>query len=100
MPHFESTNSLLLSLLYDPVLMSILDYLKKNHSIDHLDLFGKALSLLFNRLLRFVLAFLPRRKNLLILWLQSPPAVILKVKKIKSVTASNFALSICHEMME
>ena len=47
---------------------------------------GKLMSLLFNMLSRLVIAFLPRSKHLLILWLQSPPAVILEPKKIKSVT--------------
>ena len=49
---------------------------------------GKVLSLLFNMLSRFVIAFLPRSKRLLILWLQSPSAVILEPKKIKPVTVS------------
>ena len=49
---------------------------------------GKVMSLLFNALSRFVIAFLPERKCLLILWLQSPSAVILEPKKIKSVTIS------------
>ena len=60
---------------------------------------GKMISLLFNILSRFVIAFLPRSKHLLISWLQSPSAVILKHKKMKSVTASTFPPSICHEMM-
>ena len=60
---------------------------------------GKVMSLLFNTLLRFVIAFLPRSKHLLISWLQSPSAVILELKKIKSVTVSIFSPSICHEMM-
>ena len=47
---------------------------------------GKMMSLLFNTLSRFVIAFLPRSKRLLISWLQSPAAVILEPKKIKSVT--------------
>ena len=47
---------------------------------------GKVMSLLFNMLSRFVTAFLPRSKRLLISWLQSPSAVILEPKKIKSVT--------------
>ena len=47
---------------------------------------GKVMSLLFNMLSRFVIAFLPRNKHLLISWLQSPSAVILESKKIKSVT--------------
>ena len=46
---------------------------------------GKVMSLLFNTLSRLVIAFLPRSKRLLISWLQSPSAVILKPKKIKSV---------------
>ena len=61
---------------------------------------AKAVSQLFNMLSRFVIAFLPRRKRLLILWLQSPAAVILEPKKIKSVTVFIVSPSICHEMME
>ena len=57
---------------------------------------GKVLSLLFNILSRFVIAFLPRSKHLLISWLQSPSAVILEPPKIKSLTVSP---SICHEVM-
>ena len=48
---------------------------------------------------RFVIAFLPRSKCLLILWLQSPSAVILEPKKIKSVTVSIVSQSICHKVM-
>ena len=51
---------------------------------------GKVISLLFNTLSRFVIAFLPR-SNLLISWLQSPSAVIWEPKKIKSVTVSIFS---------
>ena len=53
---------------------------------------GKVMSLLFNTLSRFVIAFLPRSKCLLILWLQSPSTVILEPKKIKSVTICTFPL--------
>ena len=60
---------------------------------------GKVMSLLFNMLSRLVIAFLPRSKHLLISWLQSPPAMILEPKKIKSVTVSIFSPSICHEVM-
>ena len=60
---------------------------------------SKVMSLLFNRLSRFVMAFLPRNKHLLILWLQSPFAVILEPKKIKLVTVSTVSPSICHELM-
>ena len=61
---------------------------------------GKVMSLLFNMLSRFIVAFLPRSKCLLISWLQSPFAVILEPKKIKSVTVSIVSPSICHEVME
>ena len=57
---------------------------------------GKLMSLLFNILSRLITAFLPRRKCLLISWLQSPSAVILEPHRIKSVTVSP---SICHEVM-
>ena len=60
---------------------------------------GKVTSLLFNTLSRLVIAFLPRSKHLLILWLQSPYAVTLEPKKIKSVTVSIVYPSICHEVM-
>ena len=60
---------------------------------------GKVMSLLFNILSRMVIAFLPRGKCLLISWLQSPSAVILEPKKMKSVTASIVSPSICHEVM-
>ena len=50
------------------------------------------MSLLFNTLSRFAIAFLSRSKHLLISWLQFPPAVILESKKIKSVTAFIFCL--------
>ena len=61
---------------------------------------GKVMSLLFNMLSRLVIAFLPRSKCLLISWLQSPSAVILELKKIKSFTVSIVSPSICHEVME
>ena len=60
---------------------------------------GKVMSLLFNMLSRLVIAFLPRYKHLLISWLQSPSAVILEPKKIKSVTVFIVSPSICHEVM-
>ena len=60
---------------------------------------GKVMSLLFNVLSRLVIAFLPRSKHLLISWLQSPSAVILEPKKIKSLTVSIVCPSICHEVM-
>jgi len=59
----------------------------------------KVMSLLFNMLSRLVITFLQRSKHLLISWLQSPSAVILKPPKIKSATVSTVSLSICHEVM-
>ena len=60
---------------------------------------GKVMSLLFNMLSRLVTTFLPRSKRLLISWLQSPSAVILKPPKIKSATVSTISPFICHEVM-
>ena len=60
---------------------------------------GKVMSLLFNILSRWVIAFLPRSKHFLISWLQSPPAVILEPRKIKSVTVSIVFPAICREVM-
>ena len=60
---------------------------------------GKVISLLFNMLSSLVIAFLPRSKRLLISWLQSPSAVILESKKIRSVIVSIVSLSIRHEVM-
>ena len=69
---------------------------------------GKVMSLGFNTLSTFTscqvcltccLAFLPRSKHLLVSWLQSPSAVILEPKKIKSLTASIVSPSVCHEVI-
>ena len=60
---------------------------------------GNVMSLLFNMLSRLVIAFLPRSKCLLISWLQSPSAVILEPKKVKSDTVSIVSPSIYHEVM-
>ena len=60
---------------------------------------GKVMSLLFNMLSRLVTTFLPRSKRLLISWLQSPSAVILEPRKIKSLTVSIASLSICYRVM-
>ena len=59
----------------------------------------RVMSLLFNMLSRLVITFLPRSKRLLISWLQSPSAVILEPRKIKSATVSTVSPSVCHEMM-
>ena len=60
---------------------------------------GKVMSLLFNMLSRFVITFLLRSNHLLISWLQSPSTVILEIRNRKSVTASTFPPSVCHEVM-
>ena len=97
-PQFENINSLVLSFLYGLTVISVHDYWK----IIPLPIqifVGKVMSLLFSTQSRFVIAFLPRSRHLLILWLQSPSAVILKPKKMKSVTVSIVSPSICPEVM-
>ena len=71
---------------------------RKNKALTRLTFVGKVMSLLFNMLSRFVIAFLPRSKRLLISWLQSPSAVILELKKIESVMVSIASPSVCHEV--
>ena len=60
---------------------------------------SKVTSLLFNMLSRFVITFFPRSECLLLSWLQSQSTVVLEAMKRKSVTASTFSPSICHEVM-
>ena len=60
---------------------------------------GKVMSLLFNILSRVFIASLPRSKCLLISWLQTSSAVILELKKIKSVMVSIVSLSVCYKVM-
>ena len=64
-----------------------------------MDFVSKVMPLLFNMPSRWVTAFLPRIKRLLISWLPLPSAVILERKKIKSVTVAIVSPSICHEVM-
>ena len=59
-------------------------------------LVGKVMSLLFSRLSRLVITFIPRSKRLLISWLQSPSAVILEPKQTKSDTVSTVSPSVSH----
>ena len=87
-PQFKSISSLALSLLYS-TLMSIHDYWK-NHSLTIWTFVCKVM--LFNTLSRFVIAFLPRNKCLLISWLKSPSAVILEPKKISLLLFPLFPL--------
>ena len=79
----KSNNSLAVSLLYDPTLTPIHSYWKAMALIIR-TFVVKVTSLLFNTLSRFVIAFLPRSKPVLISWLQSPSIVILEPKKIVS----------------
>ena len=97
-PQFENISSMVLSLVYGPTLTSVHDDWK-NIAFTRCYFVGTVMSLLFNALSRFVIAFLPRSKLLLISWLQSPSAVILEPKKIKSATVYTFSLSTCHEVM-
>ena len=98
-PQFKSISSLALSLLYGPTLTSIHDHWKKIIALTIETFVGKVMSLPLNTLSRFIMAFLPRSKHLLISWLQSPSAVILEPMKIKSLTVSIVFPSICHEVM-
>ena len=97
-PQFEGINSLALSLFYCQ-----LSYLymatRKTIALTRWTFVGKAMSLLFNTLSRFVIAVLPRNQHLLISWLQSLFVVILKPKKIESVTVSTVYPSVCYEVM-
>ena len=94
MGQFKSVNisSSVLSLLNGPTLTSIHDHWK-NHSFDYMDLCqrGNFSAFLYTK---FAIAFLSRNMCLLISWLQSPSAVILETKKIKSDTVSTVSPSI------
>ena len=86
-------------LLYGPALTTVCDHWE-DHCLDYTWTFdGKVMSLLFNMLSRFVIAFLPRSNCLLISWLQSMSAEMLEPKKRKSVTTSTFSPYICHAVM-
>ena len=71
----------------------------KNIALTRWTFVGKVMSVLFNMLSNLVIAFLPRSRHLLISWLQSLSPVILKPKKIKSLTVPIVSPSICHEVM-
>ena len=71
----------------------------KNIALTRQTFVGKVMSLFFNMLSRFVIAFLPRSKCLLISWLQSLSTLLLKPKKMKSDAVSTFSPSIWHELM-
>ena len=97
-PRFKSINSSVLSFL---IVQLSHPYMTtgKTIALTRQTFFGKVMCLLFIMLSRFVIAFLPRSKCLLISWLQSPSAVILEPKTIKSITVSIFPTSVCHEVM-
>ena len=90
-------HSLKASILYGPTLTSIHDT-GKTITLTIWTFVSNVKSLLFNKLSRFVIAFLPRSKRLLISCLQSPSTDFLEPKKIKPVTASTFTPFICHEV--
>ena len=104
-PQLKSINSLVLSFLYSPYSPSILQlshpYMTagKTIALTRWTFVGKVMSLLFNMLSRWKITFLPRSKSLLISWLQSPSAVILEPRKIKSAIVSTVSPSIYHEVM-
>ena len=87
----------MLSFLYHPTLISIHDYWK-TIPLTRQTFVGKVMSLLFNMLSSLIITFFLRSKRLLISWLQSPSAVILEPRKIKSDTVSTASPSISHEV--
>ena len=97
-PQFEGINSLALSPFYCPALTFYMTT-GKTIAFTIRTFVGRIMSLLFNVLSRFVIAFFSRSKHLLIPWWQSPSAVILEPRKTKSLTVSIISLSICHEVM-
>ena len=84
----------MLSFLHSPTLTST----GKTIALARRTFVGKEMSLIFNMISRFVITFLSRNKGLLISWLQSPSAVILEPRKIKSDTVSTVSPSISHEI--
>ena len=97
-PQFKSINSLVLSFLHSPTLISIHDHWK-NIALTRWTFVGKVMFLLLNMLSRLVITFLPRSKRLLISWLQSLSPMILEPPQIKSLIVSIVSPSICHEVM-
>ena len=88
-PQFRSVNSSVLSFLYSPLSHPYMTT-GKTIALTRQTFVGKVMSLLLNILSRLVIAFLSRSKRLLISWLQSPSAVILEPKKIKSLPVPLF----------
>ena len=98
-PQFEGIDSFLFFLLYSLALTAAYGHWK-DPSFDYTAFVGRVMSLLFNTLSRFIMAFLPRSNCLLISGLQLPSTVILEPKKRKFVTTSTFSPSIYLEVME
>ena len=98
-PQFKSINSSALSFLYIVQLSHPCMPTGKTIALTRWTFVGKVMSLLFNMLSRLVIVFLPRSKHLLISWLQSPSAVILEPKRIKSVIVTTVSPSICQEVI-
>ena len=96
-PQFKSINSSLLTILYAPTVTSIHDNWK--NSFDYTELFQQSNVFAFKNAARLVITFLQTSKHLLISWLKLSSAVILEPLKIKSLTVSIVAPSICHEVM-
>ena len=97
--HHSSKTSILLNAAFFIVQLSH-PYMTTGKTIAFRRTFvDKVMSLLFNMQSRLVITFLPRSECLLISWLQSPSAVILEPRKIKSATVSTVFPSICHEVM-
>ena len=97
-PQFKSISSLALSFLYSPTLTFIHDYWKTKALARH-TFVGNVMSLLFNMLSTLVIIFLPESKHVLTSWLQSPSAVILEPRKIKSLNISSVSPSTCCEVI-
>ena len=97
-PQFKTITSSALSFLHSSTLHPYMTT-RKTIALTRRTFVGKVMPLLFNMLSRLVITFLPRSKRLLILWLQSSSAVILELKKIKSVNVSIVFPPICHEVM-
>ena len=93
----KSINSSVLSFLYSPTLTYMTT--GKTIALTRWTFVDKVMSLLLNMLSRLVITFIQRSKRLLISWLQSPCAVILEPRKIKSATVSTVSPSISHEVM-
>ena len=96
-PQFKSISSSALSFLYTPTFTSLRDHWK-NHSLDQTDLCGQSNVSAFDYAVQVGHNF-PSKEYLLISWLQSPSAVILEPRKIKSDTVSTVSPSISQEVM-